>query len=98
MEQQIQYLPLGTIVLLKNGAKRLMIYGRCMKKEATGELYDYIGCLYPEGFINPEKTFVFQHSSIEEVVHLGYVDEEEEFAQELLKLHHPLRVEQMETN
>ncbi|GAB6621310.1 DUF4176 domain-containing protein [Bacillus cereus] len=33
-------------------------------------MYDYIGCFYPEGYINPEY--------IEEIIFVGFIDEEEE--------------------
>ncbi|KEO84593.1 DUF4176 domain-containing protein [Tumebacillus flagellatus] len=95
MTQQLEtdYLPLGTLVRLHRGTKRLMIYGRCLNKEETGEQFDYVGVPYPEGFINPEKTFVFNHSAIEEIVHLGFTDEEEVIAQELLQRHRKIVLE-----
>ena len=45
-------LPIGSIVLLKDGLKRLMIIG-IMQNDAggTGKNYDYLGELYPEGHI-----------------------------------------------
>ncbi|MED1116558.1 DUF4176 domain-containing protein [Bacillus paramycoides] len=72
-------LPNGSIVLLKGGTKQIVIYGRKQKlivKEPF--MYDYIGCFYPEGYINPDYTFVFNHEDIEEIIFLGFVDEEEE--------------------
>lgn len=86
------YLPLGSIIILKGGAKRLMVYGR-VQKLATGVEYDYLGCPYPEGFINPEKSFVFNHDAIAEIVHFGFADEEEALIQGLLQQHRPLVVE-----
>jgi hypothetical protein len=47
-------------------------------------MYDYIGCFYPEGYINPEYTFVFDHEDIEEIIFVGFVNEEEETFIELL--------------
>ena len=32
--------------------------------------------LYPEGFISNEYTYLFNHSDIEEVVFVGYIDTE----------------------
>ncbi|MBL0386030.1 DUF4176 domain-containing protein [Tumebacillus sp. ITR2] len=95
MTQQVEtdYLPLGTIVRLHKGTKRLMIYGRCLQKEETHEEFDYVGVPYPEGYLNPEKTFVFNHSAIEEVIHLGFVDEEEVIAQEMFQRHRKLIIE-----
>lgn len=72
----IDYLPIGSIVLLKGGSKRLMIYGR-LQLSADMNYYDYIGCFYPEGFINEKFTFLFNHDQIEEVVFEGFTDADE---------------------
>ncbi|MFI8705778.1 DUF4176 domain-containing protein [Bacillus sp. NPDC077411] len=72
-------LPNGSIVLLKGGTKKLVIYGRkqiLMVKKPV--MYDYVGCFYPEGYMNPDYTFVFNHEDIEEIIFVGFVDEEEE--------------------
>ena len=44
-----KYLPIGSVVLLKNGRKKIMIYGRKQMHVETGEEWDYLACLYPEG-------------------------------------------------
>ncbi|OPG95070.1 cytoplasmic protein [Chryseobacterium mucoviscidosis] len=44
----------------------------------TPRQFDYIGCLYPEGYINADYTYVFNHEDIEEIIFRGYADEEEE--------------------
>ena len=41
-------------------------------------MYDYIGCFYPEGYIDPDYTFLFNHDAIEEIVFEGFIDEEKE--------------------
>ena len=48
-------LPIGSIVLLKDGEKRLMING-IMQSDASGngQEYDYLGVLYPEGHIGDQ--------------------------------------------
>lgn len=80
-----ELLPIGSIVLLNNSNKKLMIYGRKQLQADTGKLWDYVGCLYPEGNISPEYTFLFNHEDIKELFHSGYKDEEEEKLQVLLK-------------
>ena len=72
-------MPIGTVVLLKNSEKRLMIIGFCQKSagDKDNEVYDYVGCVYPEGHIGPDKTFLFNESQIERVFALGYQDEEQ---------------------
>lgn len=73
-----EYLPLGSIVLLENGEKRIMIYGRRQKAVKTGQVFDYVACLYPEGNISEEYTYLFNHADIKEVIFKGYSDEDEE--------------------
>ena len=81
-----KYLPIGSIVLLKGGEKRVMIYGRKQKQLDTGRLWDYIACLYPEGHVNDEFTFLFNHDQIDRVFFIGFQDQEEfDFTQESLR-------------
>lgn len=72
-----KYLPIGTVVLLHEGEKTLMIYGRMQIHGDADTMYDYVACLYPEGNIDNEYTYVFNHDQIREVVFLGYVNDEE---------------------
>lgn len=72
-----KYLPIGSVVLLKNGTKKIMIYGRKQTMAESGEVFDYVACFYPEGNVSPEYTFLFNHDDIEEVVFTGYSDEDE---------------------
>lgn len=88
MDSIVKLLPNGSIVRLREGTKKLVIYGR-KQIIVTDPLrpFDYIGCLYPEGYINPDYTYVFNHEDIEEVIFTGYVDEEEEqFSAQLSKV------------
>ncbi|MDG4658011.1 DUF4176 domain-containing protein [Ectobacillus antri] len=75
MEQTL--LPIGSVVLLKQGTKKLMIYGRKQKLASNQNIYDYVGCLYPEGYLNPDYTYVFNHGDIAAVIFMGYKDEDE---------------------
>ena len=73
-----KYLPIGTVVLLKGAKKRLMITGFCsMPAEDKSVMYDYSGCLYPEGFLSSNQTALFNHDQIQTVYYLGLVDDEE---------------------
>lgn len=79
MEQNTnKFLPIGSIVLLKGATKRLMITGFCViPDEDKNKIYDYSGCLYPEGIISNEQTALFNHDQIDKVFSIGYSDEEE---------------------
>ncbi len=83
-----KYLPIGTIVQIKGGIKRIMISGFCaIDTDKNDKVYDYSGCLYPEGFLTSKKTFLFDHDQIEKVHFVGFIDnEEQEFKKQLEEL------------
>jgi len=70
-------LPIGTVVLLKESTKRVMIYGRLQRETNGDRVWDYIACLFPEGNINPDHSFLFDNDQIESVFFVGCQDEEE---------------------
>lgn len=72
------FLPIGSIVILKSGQKKIMIYGRRQRRVTDEHEYDYIACLYPEGNINEDYMYLFNHEDIETVVYRGFSDTEEE--------------------
>ena len=79
------YLPIGTVVKLHNGNKELMIYGRMQKALSTGLIYDYAACLYPEGHIDNEHTFLFNETDVEKVIFIGYQSEADKELQEKMQ-------------
>lgn len=83
-----KYLPIGSVVMLKGGTKRVMVTGFCtVPNEDKEKVYDYSGCLYPEGVISTEQVLLFNHSDIEKIYYLGYIDDEEKkFKERLLKV------------
>lgn len=73
-----KYLPLGTILKLKTGKRKLMITGFCLYDNSSNgrTLYDYCACSYPEGMLSTNEVHLFNHSDIEKVFHYGEYDEE----------------------
>ncbi|AQR93137.1 DUF4176 domain-containing protein [Clostridium saccharoperbutylacetonicum] len=72
-------LPIGSVVLLVDSNKKLMITGR-LQREANDKnktQWDYSACLYPEGNVNPESSLLFNHEQIEIVYFIGFQDIEE---------------------
>ena len=70
-------LPLGSVVLLNGGTKKIMVIGYCMKTpEDENKIYDYCGCVFPEGVLRSDLTCVFDHSQIKEVFFSWYENEE----------------------
>ena len=83
MEIGERFLPIGTVVLLKGGKKELMIISYCIipagdvydkngKVDVGETMFDYAGCVYPEGMITSDQLFAFNHDQIEKVVYKGY--------------------------
>lgn len=70
-------LPIGSIVLLKGGDKRIMICGRIQVKDGEDVIYDYSACYYPEGIVDLSSMFFFNRNAIETVYFLGFQDKEE---------------------
>ena len=83
MEKEEKFLPIGTVVLLKDGIKEVMITSYCIiptgdvfdksgKVEGANQIYDYGGCLYPEGIIGSNQSIIFNHEQIQRICHKGY--------------------------
>ncbi len=70
-------LPIGSIVRIKGGERNLMICGRIMARTNSDEIYDYVGCLYPEGIVDPSNLYFFNREGIDECVYRGYEGQEE---------------------
>lgn len=82
-------LPIGSVVRLHDGEKRLMIIG-IMQSDASGngKEYDYLGILYPEGHIGDQFQYLFNQEDIEEVIFRGFEDDERvEFLNKLTNLY-----------
>ena len=73
-----KFLPIGTVVMLKGGTKRVMITGFCaITGRDRSKMWDYSGCIYPGGFLNSEQICLFDHSQIVRIDHMGLIDDEE---------------------
>lgn len=72
-----EILPIGSVVLLKNGKKKVMVTGYyIMTNDDNGKIYDYCGCLYPEGLIDSDKVLLFNHENINKIYYIGYINDE----------------------
>lgn len=73
-----KYLPLGSVVTLKNGIKRVMIMGySAIDMDTKSDIYDYVACFYPEGVIRSDYNILFNHDDIHDIHALGFVDDEQ---------------------
>ena len=78
-EEQITYLPLGSIAIVKGGVKKLMVVARGVATKFNDRIvaFDYAGCVYPEGIID-EQLMYFNHEDISKVYFEGFTDEDNE--------------------
>lgn len=76
---KVEYLPLGSVVVLKGGIKKIIIIARGLGVKIGDEtvFFDYGGCMYPEGMIG-DSIMYFQHEDIMKTVFEGYSDEDNE--------------------
>lgn len=70
-------LPAGSVVLIGENTKRLMIIGFLQQEAETEVVWDYVGIPYPEGYMGSERTYLFNHSQISRVFSIGYQDDEQ---------------------
>ena len=62
-----------------------MIIGRLLASEDMDQVYDYLGVIYPVGITAEDDHYFFNRDAIEQVFHVGYIDEEEiAFKEEVL--------------
>ena len=74
-----EFLPIGSVVRLKDAKKKLVIMGVMPVKHTfngTDVAYDYLGVPYPEGYMNRDTGLLFNHDKIDEIVFMGYANEE----------------------
>ena len=73
--EQIQYYPLGSVVLLKGGTQKLLIIARAIqvKNGDKNYFFDYGGVLYPDGLTGDRMAY-FNHDGISKVVFEGLND------------------------
>lgn len=78
-------LPLGSVVLLKGGKKRVMVCGRVLTRANEDKIYDYCACYFPEGIIGSQNMVFFDSEAIERIFFLGFNDiEEQTFSENFL--------------
>lgn len=75
--ERIDFLPLGSIVVVRGAIRKTMIISRGVAANVDGQtkVFDYAGCVYPEGLVS-EKVGYFNHQDIARVVFEGFSDED----------------------
>lgn len=75
--EKIDYVPLGSVVYLNGGIKKLLVVARAINVVNGGKqfFFDYGGVLYPEGVTGNEMAY-FNHDDIGSVFFRGCDDDE----------------------
>ena len=75
--EKIDYIPLGSVVYLKGGVKKVLVVARAIQVPNNGKQYffDYGGVLYPEGITGDQMAY-FNHDDVSSVFFRGCDDEE----------------------
>ncbi len=90
---QEDYLPVGSVVLLKEASRPVVIIGYSVVEDGSEEVWDYLGCAYPVGVLGSDKNLLFQSHQIEKVLFIGYCNQEGKkflnlLKQDMEKVHH----------
>lgn len=75
---KIDYLPLGSIVLMDGGIQKILITSRGLVVAHNDEqfFFDYAGVPYPQGLISDDLLY-FNHENIAKVVFEGFKDDDD---------------------
>lgn len=79
-------LALGSVVILRGTAKKLMVVSRAVGVKHQGKIkeFEYAGCSYPEGVTSEELIF-FNIDDVGKVVFEGYKDDTSLILEESIK-------------
>ena len=70
-------LPIGSVVKLNEGERDVMIIGRIVVPEGSDKIFDYVGCVYPEGVSSSDDMVFFSRENITTLYFVGYQDPQE---------------------
>ena len=76
--QNTDWLPIGTVVKLKDVDYKIMIIG--LLQTVNGDqstVLDYGGVLYPQGMMSVDNSYAFNKDQIERIYYCGYINEEQ---------------------
>lgn len=81
-------LPIGSVIIMKDGEQPLMIYGILQTDAEKMKEYDYICVPYPQGNMGEGSSFFANHEDIDKILFRGFENEERvKFLNELSQLY-----------
>ena len=76
-------LPIGSVVLLKDATKKLVIIGVLQVNAEQNKMYDYLAVPYPEGYLGSDNNYLFNQGDI---IFRGYTNPERDIFIEALNI------------
>ena len=70
-----ELLPIGSVVLLKDATKKIMIIGY-LPVTSDNKTFDYTGVMWPEGLLTSDNSLLFNNEDITQVFFNGLHNEE----------------------
>ena len=77
-------LPIGSVVLLKDATKKLVIIGVLQVNAEQNKMYDYLAVPYPEGDLGSDNNYLFNQGDINDIIFRGYTNPERDIFIEAL--------------
>ena len=79
-------LPIGSVVLLKDATKKLVIIGVLQVNGEQNKMYDYLAVPYPEGYLGSDNNYLFNQGDINDIIFRGYTNPERDIFIEALNI------------
>ncbi|MFR7610589.1 MAG: DUF4176 domain-containing protein, partial [Christensenellaceae bacterium] len=79
-------LPIGSVVLLKDATKKLVIIGVLQVNAEQNKMYDYLAVPYPEGYLGSDNNYLFNQGDINDIIFRGYTNPERDIFIEALNI------------
>lgn len=55
---------IGDVIELTDANEPIMIIGYCQEHSVTGEVYDYVGVSYPDGYLGSDYNYLFNEEDV----------------------------------
>lgn len=79
-------LPIGSVVLLKDATKKLVIIGVLQVNAEQNKMYDYLAVPYPERYLGSDNNYLFNQGDINDIIFRGYTNPERDIFIEALNI------------
>ena len=79
-------LPIGSVVLLKDATKKLVIIGVLQVNAEQNKMYDYLAVPYPEGYLGSDNNYLFNQGDSNDIIFRGYTNPERDIFIEALNI------------